>query len=345
MGLYLTIATYDRSTMQLFAPEKEFVPGKKWWNKSVSPWGDLTKMAMLDDVKQFQERKDYAFTKPADSGMKNIQLYLYGDSYTEDVPGFAFTNIGSFHFGRRNVGLFYELDSTKHNILIIETSERFVRGSYDDDGIYYAVKRKEKDGKVKQTTDDNKPHSAIVNNNLEHLMFEYNGIAALRRAKAEMNYSMFHRASGDVVISDNDKYLFFRPVMATSGAFSYLVPVNNNLINYYVRNLNKIYDHYRKEGFDEVYFSIIPNPSSILQPSGYNQLIPKLNNAGTALKMPLLDLYNIFKSSQQPDTFYRRGDTHWNNKGMQTWLHVVNNVLRTKSKEIEEKDRKYDIAK
>jgi hypothetical protein len=300
-----------------------------WWGKNNSPWGDLTKMAMLDDIQKFQAPKDYNFVKPADTGAKNINLYLCGDSYTEDVPGYVFANVDSFFYGSNLKGLTYDLNPNKKNILILEVTERFVISLFSNHTIFDVLKSKHDPSQVKPVWagDGKKTYGQIMNQNLEYLLFDYNAINKVRFAKADITYNMFDRASGNVAISEDGRHLFLRQTITGTGKFSSYAAVADTTITNVVNALNDIYDHYRKEGFTEVYFSPIPSPASLLQPDGYNQLLPRIKN-NPALKMPLLDVYDIFKNTPSPETLYRTGDTHWNDKGMQIWLGVVNERLR-----------------
>ena len=302
----------------------------KWYGKHYSEWGDLVNMCLLDGVSKYREPKAYVFVKPTDNGNKNIDLYLFGDSHTEDVPGYAFANINTYHYGRT---IAYTLDPAKKSILLLEVSERSLLSLYHNTEIFDALRKKD-DHPIKAVRggDGKKNYSLVVNKNLDYLLFDYNFINAIRRCKSEMNYSVFGRASGDVAISDNGNYLFFKPTIVPFGMFSSYAAVSENTVNEVVANLNTIYDHYKKEGFAEVYISIIPNPVTLLQPKGYNNLIPRIRD-NPSLKIPYLDIYNIFKSNSNPSTLYRVGDTHWNNNGMQIWLNVVNAELRKKSEE------------
>src|SRR5580765_8153431 len=74
-----------------------------------------TKMTDLDHVNRFQEKDEEHFVKPVeDSGRRNIDLYIYGDSYLMSVPDSAFSSINSYHFGRRTYeDLIYSLDPNK----------------------------------------------------------------------------------------------------------------------------------------------------------------------------------------------------------------------------------------
>ncbi len=306
------------------------LPGSAWYGKYNSEWGDMARMSLLDGVSKFREPMSYKFVPATDDSNKNIALYLLGDSYVEEIPGFAFANTGSYYYGR---GLVYSLNPAKKNILIIQTTERFALSLFYKGEIYDRLKGRGDPHPLNILgNEDKKNYSRVINKNLDYLLFDYNFINVLRRQKAEMNYSLFGRATGDVALSDNGDHLFFRPTVLPDGIYSSYSPVDDSMVLQAVANLNKIYDHYKKDGFAEVYFSIVPNPATILQPGGYNLLIPRIQ-LSPSLKAPYFDVYTIFKQSNNPSSIYRAGDTHWNNNGMQLWLDMVNKELRKKSKE------------
>ena len=97
------------------------------------PGGDLVSISYLDNVKRFQERYEFIFVKPVvDTGNRNIDLYIYGDSYLLEIPDSAFTGVHSYHFCRRCYqDMDYSLDPHKKNILIIEIAERFARVEFE----------------------------------------------------------------------------------------------------------------------------------------------------------------------------------------------------------------------
>ena len=299
-----------------------------WYGKNNNQWGDLSNMGLLDGIKKFHEPKGYKFINAADDGTKNIDLYILGDSHVEDVPGYAFANTSSYYFGR---GLVYSLNQSKKNILIIETAERFALSTFYNNEVYSRMKQKGDPRPLSIIGNEGrKNYSRVINKNLEVLLFDYNFINVLRRDKAELTYSLFERAAGDVSLSENEKYLFFRPTILPYGIYSSYSPLSDSTVNETVANMNKMYDFYKKEGFSEVYFSIIPNPATLLQPDDYNNLVPRIRD-NPSLRMPGLDIYDIYKKNPNPSMLYRLGDTHWNDNGMQIWLNVVNAALRKES--------------
>ncbi len=325
-----------------------------WCKHNNMGGGDLVKLSYLDDIKKFWALKDYQFPKATDSGKRNINLYIYGDSYTEDIPDSAFANVNEYHYGTKLKGLQYIIDTSKRNILIIEITERLALEAFSSTAIYNVLKsQKPMEPEVAKTqtpaADASVPapvsaprrkptfnlvsktnYSQIINTNLEYVLFDYRCINRIRQYKADMNYSLFHHASGDVAISDNGQYIFFKPIVEQGGTYSCYTPIPADQLNNTINTLNEIYEHYKKEGFTEVYFSIIPGAATILQPDNYNGLIPRLYSS-SALKMPVIDVYSIYTKNPNPASLYRMGDTHWNNRGMQVWLGLVNSELRKQS--------------
>ena len=139
-----------------------------------------------------------------------------------------------------------------------------------------------------------------------------------------MNYHLFNRASGAVVISDNGEQLFLKETVKGNVVENSYYPVPEEEIQHIVTTINEIYAHYKADGFDEVYFSFLPNPATILQPQGYNQLIPRIEHH-PGLQAPLISMYQPFLKAGK--RIFRPGDTHWNNEGLQIWLSAVNKVL------------------
>ncbi len=126
-------------------------------------------------------------------------------------------------------------------------------------------------------------------------------------------------------ISDEGDRLFLTETIDSKDICSSYSAITDEEYNNIRNNMNVLYDYYREEGFDEMYISVIPNPVTILEPEGYNGLIPRLQN-DTALRMKFIDVYSVFKETDK--YIYRPGDTHWNDNGIQLWIQTVNDTLR-----------------
>jgi hypothetical protein len=93
-----------------------------------------------------------------------------------------------------------------------------------------------------------------------------------------------------------------------------------------VKHINQTRENYLKQGFDEVYLSVIPNKVTIMRPGDgvYNHLLEKLYNH-PGLKVPVIDVYAAF--ARQPEGLYLRSDSHWNCSGIAIWLNNLYPVL------------------
>jgi hypothetical protein len=304
--------------------------------------GDLVSMGYLDNVKRFKESYDYTFTRPADtSGKRNIDLYIYGDSYLEYVPDTAFGSINRYHYSRRSQNdLTYTLDPHKKNILIIEYAERFARGEFRNFDIYNHVRKEHPGGALLWSTSSGVAYAEFlrlmlfdrgVNRNLEYNLFGYRLWDNVKMSKASLTCNLFKRAMGDVIVSDDGSRLFLRQTVVPDDLLSSFNPFDQKELQQMIANINAVYDHYRADGFDEVYLSLIPNPVTILQSKNYNGLIPEIQKPGGLNGTRTIDVYTPFSQAPNPGSLYRVGDTHWNNNGMQVWLKVVNAELKRQS--------------
>src|SRR6201989_2845675 len=143
IGTGLLIISSSDNMMNLITARRTDLDG--WFGIHRWSAGDLVSMSYLDHVNRFQEKEEEHFVKPVDdSAGRNIDLYIYGDSYLMSVPDSAFSSINSYHFGRRTYeDLIYSLDPHKKNILIIEFAERLTRNELRRLDLYNHLKKKE----------------------------------------------------------------------------------------------------------------------------------------------------------------------------------------------------------
>ena len=118
--------------------------------------------------------------------------------------------------------------------------------------------------------------------------------------------------------------MFLKETVSYTDSGSSYFPVQQGQVPHLVDNLNTIYDHYKAAGFSEVYLSVIPNTASLMQPDGYNNLIPLIQN-DPRLEMKVIDVYDTFK--QSPELLFYYGDSHWNKQGKQKWMDMVFKIL------------------
>ena len=340
LGLALLMVSSSEDLMKTIIAKRSAWKG--WFGIHHSNAGDLVSMSYLDKVGRFQENYEWVFSKPVDdSGSRNIDLYIYGDSYLKDIPDSAFGHIHSYHFCRRSYeDLNYSLDPHKKNILIIEIAERFARGEFELQETMRHFNKKQPETSFLLLS----PHPFIyagfpgleifshdINRNLEFNLYGYRFWDQVKFAKASLTYFLFKRAVGDVVVSDDGNRLFLKQTVAEHDRSSSYHPFDQKELQEMFVNLNATYNYYKADGFDEVYLSIIPNPVTILQPLNYNSLIPALQNPDRLKGMQVIDMYSLFSEDPDRGSLYRVGDTHWTNHGMQIWLKTVNGELKKQS--------------
>jgi len=296
-------------------------------------------MSYLDAVTRFNQPSPRGgFKHPSFSGERKTVLYMDGDSFTWHLHDSDFTSLDSFCYFQRNHGLKYHLDTTKRNVLVIEVSERYLQSYFSGLQMFNEVvdtsAGKKNISSLNMHTGSGTHYASLIpsfsigdlfnkyiNQNLQFNLFNYNFAMPMFESKAALNYYVFNRASGDVVISDDRKFLFLKETVSKTDMGSTYYPVTAGHAARIVDVLNGIYDHYKAAGFAEVYFSAIPNSATIMQPEGYNKLIPMIQN-DARLRMKIIDIYTPFKNGG--DIYYLPGDTHWNHKGKQLWLDIVN---------------------
>jgi hypothetical protein len=308
----------SRTAMQFISEHRDT---DKWWGAYPCLHGDLVSMSYLDIVKKFNPPADtFRLKKSNYYGPKNIDLYLVD----------------------RNHGMNYHLDATKKNILVIEISERYLRAYFSGlqmlDEVCDSVIKKKSIAWLPSLIEPRTYASIMpgfsvsdlfnkyINQNLQGNLFNYNFLMPVFESKAALNYYVFNRASGDVVISKDRNFLFLKETVSLTDVGSSYITISDEDVTKLIDNFNAIYAHYKENGFSEVYLSIIPNSATIMQPQGYNNLIPLIQN-DPRLKMKIIDAYANFKKSAA--ILYMPGDTHWNNTGKQLWIDLVNARLTT----------------
>lgn len=305
----------------------------KWWGEFQFISGDLAARSHLNFMKKFSSVADHPIADKSGSAYpKNSVLYLMGDSYTVSLNANAFEGLSDFHFiflYRRNP---FHLDTTKRNVLVMEVCERYVREFFGHKLLYNTffdstVKNRPLSDVGTQETGaylSKINFSRQLNRNLEFNLFGYTFMLPVYNCKAAINYYLFGRASGDVVVSNNREFLFFEPTVSNSGNASSYVAVPQAELSQIVSNLNEADDYYRRCGFKEVYLSIVPNTATMVQSEFYNNLIPLLQHDPN-LKIKIIDVYSALKTS--PESLFFNADTHWNNTGRQKYVDLVNNIL------------------
>ncbi len=334
-GLVLLWASTSRDAMEFLSDNRS---GNNWWSVYRAP-GNLLQLSRLDFVKRFNDEKHVAAKhyKPG-TGPRNTALTVYGDSYTYPLNDSDFTGLAHYSFVNLYQGGKYSIDATKKNILILEMAELSFRSFFADAGLIIKLQDAalamgstgsadlvEPCGNMQASLDLHigSFFNSRINQNLQYNLFSYKSTYYLFLCKAALNYHLFKRASGDVVISDNGDYLLLKEALKIT--HDSVSPADLTAL---VDNINRFYDHFKRAGFYEVYLSVIPATSTIIQPAGYNMLIPMVQQDGR-LRMKIIDVYSAFKVEQG---YFCHGDSHWSQAGEKKWLNMVDEVIAKNNK-------------
>lgn len=290
-------------------------------------YGDLYR---LSNLAQFRVPVDKCASSTIDK-VPNTALILLGDSFTEkgriDASNFKAENFLRFFVAENS---FTKLDTSKKNILIIETVERHFRERFASPykNLQLTDSQIIKNHVSEKTYLQEALAYEVPYNTERHetLLFSSDFFLKFKEWKSWLNWKLFGRIDEKVILSKDGKHILYYLDAKPSGITSSFDKISDEEINILVQNVNETYNYYKKLGFDEVYLSIIPNKTSILAPDlgNYNHLIERIQQH-SALKMPYLDTYTPIKTSKS--LLYDIGDTHWNCKGKQIWIDEVNHKL------------------
>ncbi len=286
-------------------------------------YGDLYRMANLPRFRELREECPII----AVPKVKESHLVLAGDSFTEegrieeeDLASERFTRI------RVDGASPMKLDSRQKNILVIETVERHVRERFANPWRGVLVNETEYKGQIpwyKKMVHLEMPYSTERH---EAVLFGFDWTMRIREWKALLNYKLFDRVDEHVVLNKSKEHLLYY-MAVKSGISSAFDPIPHDEINRLVSHINEARRHYKKQGFDEVVLSIIPNKASILGKDlgKYNELINRIEQH-PSLEVPVIDVYPDFE--KMGSQAYAKGDTHWSCTGRQLWIDKLNQVLR-----------------
>ena len=351
--LFIAIALYAISCSNLLSEKyTDFrYNGNILFSYDKQRYGDLFGISFLPGYKYESTKEPAYVSKQKFNIPKIVDLYMINDSYL----GFHLALDSNFSDMSKlvhkdlfdTVAIKTVLDTGKVNILLFEVSERYFRYFSDSITLMKQVEVLKDQGLLQKKTEETiqEKQSGIfsdivsyifnpqTNQNLEFNTFDYHFITPIRELKAQLNYKLFNRTSKEVVVSDHN--LYFAETIDTTLKSSSFNPLPDEEVDRTIAYLNASYKYYKRLGFDEVYFTIVPNPVSILCPerSKYNNLIPKITH-NPDLKMPMIDVFDIFMKSPTP--VYYRSDTHWNEDGFTIWLNEfhkrVNNLILQRPK-------------
>lgn len=291
-------------------------------------YGDLYRMSNLAQFKAPLEK----CTVPQNTTSGNTSLIIMGDSFTEKerIEKNHFKGLDSYNRYFITDTINVKLDTSKRNILIIETVERHFRERFAKPFVNLQVSENQhiREGAKEKSLKEKVLNYEVPYNTERHesILFSSDFFLTFKEWKAWLNWKLFNRLDEKVMLSKDEKYLLYQVDAQPSGINSCFDKISEEEIKLMVDNLNLTYQFYKKAGFDEVYLSIIPNKTSILGTDlgEYNHLIERIQK-NSALKIPCFDIYTPYHHSKR--VLYEKGDSHWNCEGKQMWLDLVNAKL------------------
>jgi hypothetical protein len=322
-------------------------PAALQWDKY--KYGDLYGLSYLKDFRTPCGEKKYecAGTFPVDS--TTADLWIIGDSYLQ----FAFSENDSvsclekvkfIQFYKYNQdfkgSIALKFKPGRKKILLVEMNERYVKDNLCSPKMRNKIMScyvTPAELMQKKTSAKDKPLSEIkiipknVEQNLETILFGYEMFRPIKESKAQLNYLLFGRTGPEVFASKETGMLYLSETVDTTEERSSFRPLSKADELTIVNAINMIRQEYLSRGFDEVYFTFIPNSSTIIPPLDlpYNQLIPRIQ-ANRSVKAPLIDIYTKMKAYPKPAELFWRSDTHWNSKGFGLWIGEFNKRVSDK---------------
>ncbi|MBD2704577.1 hypothetical protein IC229_28305 [Spirosoma sp. BT702] len=288
-------------------------------------YGDLYRLWPLPKFKETHYRCPSANRS---SDTSSTHLYIIGDSFS-DPKQLSESDFGVSHY-QRVAWEFQQraqLDTSKRNVLFIETVERHFRDHFAVSVNQLIVQNDtSQTASLKPTLKQrirNELNLKNVNERLESELFGQDWALWFKEVKAELTLKWFDRDNGAVTLAKNQQHIFLNLDTDTTNRLnSSFAPLTDKEVNTLVDSVNATADRYLRLGFDEVYLSIVPNKATILEPSRgvYNHLIERVQ-ANPRLKVPFIDTYSRFKKA--PSSPYWKSDTHWNCDGRSIWLQAV----------------------
>lgn len=314
--------------------------------KSTSPvlrydgwrYGDLFGMSYLPDFQILRDRKSEVERLPCEN-KKGINLYAMCDSYVWFyLPADSlYCGVDNFKFAKFNnrETINVQLDTSKINVLLLESTERNLRPILHEDYIHRFLTvsqdtsiRPKAAGQSLYTQAENFLFNKKIDKNIELNVWETALFTPFKAFKAGLNYELFDRVDEQVEVSTNRDRLYYAMTIDTTYLESAFKHISESEMQGIINELNQVYDYYKDLGFDEVYLSIIPNPVTIFEPNyrglKHNKLIDRIQGSAK-LKIPFIDVYSVYKNTSLNP--YYVSDTHWNMTGAYMWLNEVNKEL------------------
>jgi len=288
-------------------------------------YGDLYR---LSNLAEFREPRPECPEFTAPKSTRKIAFYIIGDSFTEkqriDSSDFSVTRYHWAHWGEN---LHLKLDTAYTNIILLESVERNVRPHF---GIPVANVITDTATFISHPAEVRFMHqldrmfaSEGVEDRLNTILFQFDPILNFKELKSWINQKFFDRTDPKVTLSGNGSTLAYYEDTDSTLLNSSYNHVPDAEIDSLVAVINFDKKFLEGLGFDQVWFSIIPNKATVLLPDYgiYNRIIERIYRH-PGLKVPSVGVLEDFKRIHQGA--YLKGDSHWSCVGQRVWLEKVN---------------------
>lgn len=299
-------------------------------------YGDLYGIAYLKD---FKLELDMSVVSPPKllSKQQDISIYIIGDSYfysSFDIVPNYFERVKSIQFFKWDYSPKIPFSFSGHNtkrVLLIESVERNVFNLISQKRLASIFKQPDNmeekwsiwsfDELIKQQL-----YHPTLEENISFAFFDLALFSKWKELKAGFNVDFFGRAPIGVQLSQTKDFLYLRETVDSLADGSSFQAISDLRIRHLVQQMKQIDRDAKELGFDEVLFSFIPNPSSVLQTelNQYNQFIPRLEKMVGDELILVNPTAQLSKNAKQ--NFFK-SDSHWNQNGARIWLDLLNQKL------------------
>jgi len=298
--------------------------GFNWAAESIPPlyrYGDLYFFSKLPGFRiNTSNQVKLKQVKP----LHMVRLTVIGDSYLDGLSNHNFRCQKLDHLDWGYLpDTIQQIDTNNVNILIIETTERYAR---------WRLRMRYLTAFGKKYTPPIQDEIKLnAEDNLQFQLTNFDFLLVFKEIKAQLYLNLFNRFDNRIAQPNGSNRLYLNETIDKHLNSSSYAKIDNKEINEMVNGINLIVGDALYQGFDAVYFSIIPNTASIYNYNGmkYNHLIERVQNHPN-LKMPFIDAFSLLLKSK--NIVFHRSDSHWNSLGQQLWLDEVNKTIVNKAR-------------
>ncbi|MHA8067732.1 hypothetical protein ACS6L2_00470 [Aquirufa ecclesiirivi] len=316
------------------------------WGADKYRFGDLYGISYLSDFRIAKDTHLLPLPQKTDTILRDYDLTILGDSYlysSFQVHPAYFNRVNSVQMYRWSDSLRHLIPakSTRKKVLLIECVERNMwdRMNLADARLRLDVQQEKSlpvDKSTKQILIDQLDrfdagvkralYHPTLESNLDFVLFNVGFLGWIKELKADFTWKALGRTNPDVQVSHDGQFLYLEETLNPQKRGSSFRLIKQEEINRMVSQLQAIESYYLLHGYDQVIFSLIPNPVAVLEtetkaPNFAIQRIMQHPQRQVNIVDP------SFSLKQQASMNFYRSDSHWNLRGAQIWLNEFNQVL------------------